>query len=58
MVSALAHTGEQLVDKFSKAALILDLKIKPLGCRKIEGGGVFTSSLSSLSPACTNDHGL
>lgn len=38
MVSALAHADEQLVDEFSKAASILDLKIKPLDHKKLEGG--------------------
>ena len=38
MVSALAHAEEQLVDEFSKAASILDLKIKPLDHKKLEGG--------------------
>lgn len=58
MVSALAHADEQLVDVFSRAASILDLKIKPLDHRKLEGV-LFTSSLCSLmSPARTNDGGL
>lgn len=57
MVSALAHADEQLVDGFSGAALILDLKIKLLDRRKLRGGFFHLLSLCSLmSPARTNDH--
>lgn len=45
MVSALAHADEQLVDEFSKAASILDLKIKPLDHKKLEGGVFYLLSV-------------